>query len=1298
MATKGSPKAKASSAVRVEPDLRSAAATDAHDAPALAPNGTEALPPQPGSARTADNKPTSDESTNEKPIDKTTDDKPTNDKTANDKTISDRSANEDAEAGTYTSDKDASGKDASDRDGFNKENDRTQAGSPSASPVTLKIIVVRGGMTNIQVPVAVGARYEGLAFAGPTRAYDRMLDSWLTRAVDLGIIGSSLGQLFLINLQQFQRSGRIKADNLLLAGMGEPGRFATDSLQFIVSNLVVAVKVMGYDEFASPLLGIRRAELTISDAVRGLVRGVQDGYDRLRGIADDDMQNRGALRNAAARPLALVLVHPEADKAQDIVDQLHALAEENAFPRVKLVIARGPDVAQDTEPEQVPNDIEPDRPVNYLRITRSKAGAAIRRLAMPQAGRKPLKRSPVDPFATEILQFSALSETSVVPQRDQELNARILRDLADHMTQTCALKAREDYGAFFTNILIPDAFRKLTEGPPSVTLEVDETTALYPWEMAANKRYAKCTFLSRNLAVSRQFRSVMSPPPTSPPPLNNRLNALIIADPGCDELALPAARDEGAAVVEVLEQARKAWGGRYDISVKVRIGPCGDEAGAAMLKRLQADNRCVVSAEPCQPLELAMLVVNEQFDLIHYAGHGMSDPKTQQTGWVFSGDCVLSAKDIFRVRQVPRLVFANACFSALTSDSQEQRGHMTGLAQAFFARGIPNFIGAGWEVDDACARECARWFYARLLGLSRPGNDGGLIGQAPPATIGESLRAAREMAFAHKPESASWGAYQHYGRVNDKLIALSNAPAPDGSPVPDTTRDPTAVTKRIDPSSVPAALGAAKMSILDQDTGRKAAVSDMVFVNGIDVDTGTYAVAPRPIDEVARQVLAHPGVDQFGRMRDGHPRSFALPFDMDPGKLEESGWGIVFHEKTPQPLRDALQPLMALRQTQARDLFKVLDYKAGEQARDWYARHGIAPANIEPALVPYYLLLVGPPDLIPFEFQYLLGVDYAIGRLAFDTPAEYERYARSVVAYEGAKTIANGKEIAYWGTRHLGDPATEMSSSSLIAPLANGIAGTTASLKQPLHQKIGYGSKLRLGDDATKANLLEALHGPKPPAMLFTASHGMALRSGHANQTSTQGALLCQDWPGFGSVKPEHFLAASDIGDDANVNGVVALLFACFGAGTPDADQFLMDLSEAGKAPPLAPQPFVAALPRRLLAHPNGSALAVIGHVDRAWGYSIQSSKVAEPQIGTFRNSIGSILTGDRVGHAACGQFGSRYSNLSVLLLNATSPTAANASRLPDRDLVAAWLERNDAQNYVILGDPAVRIRTDLLS
>lgn len=191
--------------------------------------------------------------------------------------------------------------------------------NPAAIPtVDLQITVIKGGLTNVKVPVVIGARYDGLAFAGSTKAFDRLLDSWLTGAVDMGIIGSSLGQLFLINLKQFQRAGKIKANNLLLAGMGEPGRFARDSLQFLISNVVVATKVMGHDELALPLLGIRRTELTIADAVRGLVEGIRDGYDRLRAMADDDTKNREALRNAVARPLSVVIVHAQRDKAVEI--------------------------------------------------------------------------------------------------------------------------------------------------------------------------------------------------------------------------------------------------------------------------------------------------------------------------------------------------------------------------------------------------------------------------------------------------------------------------------------------------------------------------------------------------------------------------------------------------------------------------------------------------------------------------------------------------------------------------------------------------------------------------------------------------------------------------------------------------------------------------------------------------------------------------------------------------------------------------------------------------------------------
>jgi hypothetical protein len=1175
---------------------------------------------------------------------------------------------------------------------------KDSAGPSDLPPLDVKITMVCGGLTNVKAPVVVGARYDGLAFLGPTKIFDQLLDSWLTRAVDLGIIGSALGQLFPINLEQYHKAGKLNAGTLLLAGMGEPGRFAEDGVRFIFSNLTLTVKGMGFNEIATPLLGIRRKELTIGDAVRGMLQGIEDGYLRVAAIAEGVTQDRDSFREVIRRPLSVILVNEDRARCDLIYAELKQLAAGTPPAKIKLSVSWGQDVAPDpVDPNRIEAEAEPA--VAYLRVTQSKTAKASLVRAEAPASPKRAKASLINAFPTDVFQFSALSDVAVVPQRDQEVNAHLLRDLAERLTDPLhqsnsrddAVRLRASQGDFFTNLLIPDDFRKLIEGPANVTLEVDGTTATYPWEMAGYRKFAGPLFLGTNVAISRQFRTMMAPPPTSPPALNNKLSALIIADPASGPLALPGARREGIAVVEVLQRVQDAWGDQYEIETTLRMGPHDDPKIDAQLAALKNANSTLVDARPCHPLDLAMLLVNEQYDLVHYAGHGMCNPATGQTGWVFAADCVLSAKEIFRIRQVPRLVFANACFSAVATTYGDQRKHMAGLAQAFFGRGIPNYIGAGWEVDDDCAVECARWFYACLLGLTGPNGNDVIAPDSSNAKIGRALRIAREHTMALKPASSSWGAYQHYGHVSDRLVAAANRKIIDiaakwAPPVAPANGHPSPA---INPGESPMATSVpdASATIADDDT-------NLVYVNGIDFNTGKYAVPPRRLDELAKLIESRPGVGTFDKTRGDKPRAFALPFGVTE-KLEDAGWGIVLPADTPSAIRNALQPLMDFRAKRAGKRFKELDYKPGEQLRDWYVRHQISPGNIAPNKVPYYLLLIGPPDQIPFDFQYLLGIEYAVGRLSFDDAADYENYVRSTIAYESAAAVPNARKISYWGPRHSGDGATRLSSSFLLDPLINGNADDG---DDPVAKVVKYEQETFLAKDATKANLLAAMHAAKPPALLFTASHGMQFDPAQVQQAASQGALLCQDWPVFDSVKPAHFLAASDVGDEANVNGMVAFLFACFGAGTPDQDQFLMDLSQADAAPKLAPAPFMAALPRRLLTHPKGSALAVIGHIDRAWGFSMQAPNVASPQIAPFRNGILSIMAGKPIGHAMCERFGARYAELSALLLSSTSPSAPAAMRLNDRDLVTAWIERNDAQNYVLLGDPAVRIRNDILS
>jgi hypothetical protein len=470
-------------------------------------------------------------------------------------------------------------------------------------------------------------------------------------------------------------------------------------------------------------------------------------------------------------------------------------------------------------------------------------------------------------------------------------------------------------------------------------------------------------------------------------------------------------------------------------------------------------------------------------------------------------------------------------------------------------------------------------------------------------------------------------------------------------------------------------------------------VQETLVLGGIDALTGDYLVPPLPLEQVARSVEA--------MLRDSrHPEQdsgplHALPYGIREPDVRRAGWGIVFPVGTPAPVRQALQPLISHREKHVEaGCFHVLDYLPEEKVEEWLVRHDMSGGDVIPSLVPYYLLLVGAPTEIPFDFQYVLSAQYAVGRLCFESADGYARYARSVIDYEQASSVPTKKRVTWWGPRHPGDKATELSADYLLTPLAEGLAAQgKAGAEPPVAQVHGYGEVPFIGEAGTRANLAEVLHGrgEHRPTLLFTASHGMGLTPGHALQRGVQGALLCQDWTGPGSIDGTHYLGAADIADDARLHGLVAFFFACFSAGTPQKEEFSF-LPE--KLPAcLSPQPFVAALPQRLLSHPNGSALAVLGHVERTWACSIRPPRVG-PRIHPFRNCVGRILNGEPVGHAV-RDFRDRFLMASLLqreLLGQQKPAGLSL------ELLFRCFESTDARNYVVLGDPAVRVRVELLS
>ncbi len=470
----------------------------------------------------------------------------------------------------------------------------------------------------------------------------------------------------------------------------------------------------------------------------------------------------------------------------------------------------------------------------------------------------------------------------------------------------------------------------------------------------------------------------------------------------------------------------------------------------------------------------------------------------------------------------------------------------------------------------------------------------------------------------------------------------------------------------------------------------------MMFANGVNGHTGEYLLPQMELADLATWIRGETHDPDVGGplqviLENLKGRHLGLPIDVDADDPSQAGWGVVFDSDEASDVRTAIQLLIDHRIGQfGHDAVKVLEYRAQETWAEWLARHETGPGNIIPRRVPYYLLLVGSPAQIPYELQYLLDVEYAVGRVHFDTAADYVRYCQSVIALEEGHAPPRRRTVAFFGTKHPNDPATKLSAEQLLAPLAK---GDPMSDRPAVARALGYASTLAAGTAATKDALSDLFAGQGESgrqALLFTATHGIGgWPAGHREQQAKHGALLCQDWPGIGRMDSSNYFAASDLPTNADVLGMVAFFFACYGAGTPRSDDFV--LGSGRSAPIVADVPFVARLPKTMLAHPRGGALAVIGHVERAWGHSFMDGKTSLRV--PFENALGRILRGDRVGQALT-DFNQRYAALSTSLTTALRD-ASFGKQVTDADLVGLWTERNDAQNFVLIGDPAVRLTVD---
>ena len=363
----------------------------------------------------------------------------------------------------------------------------------------------------------------------------------------------------------------------------------------------------------------------------------------------------------------------------------------------------------------------------------------------------------------------------------------------------------------------------------------------------------------------------------------------------------------------------------------------------------------------------------------------------------------------------------------------------------------------------------------------------------------------------------------------------------------------------------------------------------------------------------------------------------------DSKDLAETGWGVIFAGDTDPVRKEALSPLLRARQTEAGALFKLYEgtdgYQPGENKYGFLQRHGNQGGMLNPENdLPYYILLVGSPEEIPFEFQRQLDIQYAVGRLHFDRMEQFATYAQNVIAAEQHSTVWPGR-ISFFC------PQTKTDSERPSA---------IVHLVQPLTQKLrtrypDCRVTIAAGEQATETRLKQLLGDLKPTTLLF---------------------IVVREDPNSETIEA------------MNMAGSIVIIQDDYSAGVAAADK----MQEAHKQ--MTGQARVAQPPQKLLGQPNG-ALAVVGNTSPVWGYSYHWPGVGS-QTGVYESLIARLLAGYSLG-TACQYFGRRFAEIGAELYAMRQQIRYGETANPEEEL---WLTRafEETGGWVIMGDPAVRL------
>ena len=647
--------------------------------------------------------------------------------------------------------------------------------APTDAPTAaLRIEMVWGDICQVDADLVAVGSYKGMPPTGSALALDKAISGpdrplLLTGHSQRGLLRGDHGDIDLFPWRRPDGPSRLAA----IAGMGYPATFGEPELRRLANNLVwVAAGIPEVTSMATVLIGSGAGNMEPADAIDAFVRGLADAIserqpERLQLATVQIVEWQfdravGALERlqiACAEPVEGVafeasteLVRSGSGGTSDAFDLALALASvartlarDGAPPGLDAILADIPErdglrasarqslcaFAASAEHARDALDLARTVAIDLSAQRSRRREAATTRLSFVTEGGK--------------LTASAITDTATVPERLIGVDLALVREAAARMTKP-AVADLAPMASFMAQLVVPRDFRSLLRGAPRVVFEVDRPMALVHWEMLSADVGGRWTThpIGLSVQVARQLRTVYSPPPRREGGPGSTLRALVVGDPGdpAADMALAGARQEAMTVANLFRE--------LGLDVVELIGPPGHSP----------------TAQPASRLEVLQRLTAERFDVLHYAGHAAfdNDDPSERAGWVFA-DGLLTSQELAIVDNPPRLVVANACHSGRVSEAADDLGTEVGLlpslADEFFRRGVRDYVGTAWAIDDDEAIDFATTLYGELLVTPEPG--------APGATLGAAMLQARRRLSQRRSEHASWAAYQHYGDLNMRL-------------------------------------------------------------------------------------------------------------------------------------------------------------------------------------------------------------------------------------------------------------------------------------------------------------------------------------------------------------------------------------------------------------------------------------------------------------------------------------------------------------------------------------------------